>query len=71
LVHCTCGEQEGHTAHATREDALGCAREMLDVYADCVKDMLVRPFAAVSNRVTVNRGVHGNCSIDASFSNTV
>ncbi|KAG5184462.1 hypothetical protein JKP88DRAFT_314700 [Tribonema minus] len=35
--------QEGHTAHATREDALKCAREMLDMYADSVKDMLALP----------------------------
>ena len=26
--------QEGHTAHATAEEADACAREMLDLYAD-------------------------------------
>ena len=25
--------QEGHTAHASKEEALGCAKEMLDVYS--------------------------------------
>ncbi|CAM9172729.1 unnamed protein product [Phaeothamnion confervicola] len=35
--------QEGHTAHATRAEALATAREMLDVYAAAVKDMLALP----------------------------
>ena len=29
--------QEGHTAHATSEEARACAREMLDVYERCVR----------------------------------
>mmetsp|Transcript_55985 Transcript_55985/g.99381 ORF Transcript_55985/g.99381 Transcript_55985/m.99381 type:complete len:643 (+) Transcript_55985:48-1976(+) len=35
--------QEGHTAHATREEADATAREMLDVYADVCKDVLAVP----------------------------
>eukprot|EP00953_Heterococcus_sp_UTEX-ZZ885_P012348 7079-Heterococcus_DN1.PRE.2 len=31
---------EGHTAHASKDEALGCARDMLDMYADSIKDML-------------------------------
>ena len=32
--------QEGHTAHATREEAEARAKQMLDVYADFAKDVL-------------------------------
>ena len=32
--------QEGHTAHASKEDALACATEMLQVYADAARDLL-------------------------------
>ena len=35
--------QEGHTAHASHDEALGCAREMLDVYADVCARMLALP----------------------------
>ena len=35
--------QEGHTAHATREEAEKRARQMLDVYADFAKDILAIP----------------------------
>ncbi len=35
--------QEGHTAHATQEEAETEAREMLDVYADFAQDMLAIP----------------------------
>jgi len=35
--------QEGHTAHSNKEEAVGCAREMLDVYAQVVEDMLAVP----------------------------
>lgn len=35
--------QEGHTAHATKEDADGCAREMLEVYADLAENFLAVP----------------------------
>jgi len=35
--------QEGHTAHATREEAIGCAREMLDVYVETCRDYLALP----------------------------
>lgn len=35
--------QEGHTAHATREEAEERARQMLDVYADFAKDVLAIP----------------------------
>ena len=35
--------QEGHTAHATSEEADACAREMLDVYADVCSDVLAVP----------------------------
>ncbi|CAN0305898.1 unnamed protein product [Discosporangium mesarthrocarpum] len=35
--------QEGHTAHATKEEAQACAVEMLGVYAKVVRDMLAVP----------------------------
>ncbi len=35
--------QEGHTAHASKEEALETAKEMLDVYADTCRDMLALP----------------------------
>ena len=35
--------QEGHTAHATREEAEARARQMLDVYADFAKDVMAIP----------------------------
>jgi prolyl-tRNA synthetase len=35
--------QEGHTAHATRDDALATARQMLGVYSDTVAKMLALP----------------------------
>ena len=35
--------QEGHTAHATREEAEAETRRMLDVYADFVEEMLALP----------------------------
>jgi len=35
--------QEGHTAHATKEEAVETAREMLDVYADICRDVLAMP----------------------------
>ena len=35
--------QEGHTAHVTSDDALACAKEMLDVYADVCQDVLAVP----------------------------
>ena len=35
--------QEGHTAHATREEAQERTRMMLDVYARCVEDYLAIP----------------------------
>jgi len=35
--------QEGHTAHATREEAEACAKEMLDIYADVVAKLLAIP----------------------------
>eukprot|EP00600_Ochromonadales_sp_CCMP1393_P013100 CAMPEP_0175005516 /NCGR_PEP_ID=MMETSP0005-20121125/5357_1 /TAXON_ID=420556 /ORGANISM="Ochromonas sp., Strain CCMP1393" /LENGTH=626 /DNA_ID=CAMNT_0016260771 /DNA_START=231 /DNA_END=2111 /DNA_ORIENTATION=+ len=35
--------QEGHTAHATAEDAIKTARESLDLYADACKHMLAVP----------------------------
>ena len=35
--------QEGHTAHATKEEAEKRARQMLDVYADFAKDVLAIP----------------------------
>ena len=36
-------DSEGHTAHASREEALATAEEMLDVYADACRDMLAVP----------------------------
>ena len=35
--------QEGHTAHATKEEADESAREMLDAYADLCSDLLAMP----------------------------
>ncbi len=35
--------QEGHTAHATSEEAVSTAREMLDIYVSTVADMLALP----------------------------
>ena len=35
--------QEGHTAHATREEAEARAKQMLDVYADFARDVLALP----------------------------
>lgn len=35
--------QEGHTAHATREEAEARAKQMLDVYTDFAKDVLAIP----------------------------
>jgi len=35
--------QEGHTAHSTSEEALQCAKDMLDIYADVCEDMLAVP----------------------------
>ena len=35
--------QEGHTAHATREESEARAKQMLDVYADFAKDVLAIP----------------------------
>ncbi|KAH8063673.1 synthetase [Aureococcus anophagefferens] len=35
--------QEGHTAHATRDEALATAEEMLDVYAEVVEHFLAVP----------------------------
>jgi len=35
--------QEGHTAHATREEAEDFSRQMLEVYADCVENVLAVP----------------------------
>lgn len=38
--------QEGHTAHATREEALAEARQMLQVYVDFARDCLAIPVIA-------------------------
>lgn len=35
--------QEGHTAHSTSEEAIEEARTMLDVYADCCRELLAIP----------------------------
>lgn len=35
--------QEGHTAHATREEAVERAKQMLDVYADFAKEVMAIP----------------------------
>jgi len=35
--------QEGHTAHASEQEALACAEQMLDVYADVCHDLLAMP----------------------------
>jgi len=35
--------QEGHTAHTTKEGALGTAKEMLNIYADVVEGILAVP----------------------------
>ncbi len=35
--------QEGHTAHATREEAVAEAEQMLDIYADFAEDFMAMP----------------------------
>ena len=35
--------QEGHTAHATREEAADMVLKMLDSYADCYEKLLAVP----------------------------
>lgn len=35
--------QEGHTAHATREEAVARARQMLDLYVECMENVLAIP----------------------------
>jgi len=35
--------QEGHTAHATQAEAVAEARQMLDIYADFVRDFMAMP----------------------------
>lgn len=35
--------QEGHTAHASREEAVGYARDQLDLYGNVCRDMLALP----------------------------
>lgn len=35
--------QEGHTAHATRDEAEACAKEMVQVYADIARNYLAMP----------------------------
>jgi prolyl-tRNA synthetase len=35
--------QEGHTAHATREEAEACSKEMVEVYADIARNYLAMP----------------------------
>lgn len=35
--------QEGHTVHATKEEALAETRQMLEVYRDCVENVLAMP----------------------------
>ena len=44
--------QEGHTAHATREEAEERARQMLDVYADFARDVLAIPVVRGVKRET-------------------
>ena len=49
--------QEGHTAHATREEAEARAKQMLDVYADFAKDVLAIPM--VKGVKSANEGFAG------------
>ena len=42
--------QEGHTAHATKEEAEARAKQMLDVYADFAKDILAIPVVLAASR---------------------
>lgn len=35
--------QEGHTAHATRAEAVARARQMLDLYVECIENVLAIP----------------------------
>jgi prolyl-tRNA synthetase len=43
--------QEGHTAHATKEEAVETAREMLDAYADLCSELLAVPVVKVRPRL--------------------
>ncbi len=49
--------QEGHTAHATREEALAEARTMLDVYASFAEDWMALP--VIKGLKTVNERFAG------------
>lgn len=49
--------QEGHTAHATAEEALQEARQMLDIYADFVQNYLAIP--VIKGRKTPNERFAG------------
>ena len=42
--------QEGHTAHATKEEAEARAKQMLDVYADFARDVMAVPVIRGVNR---------------------
>jgi len=50
--------QEGHTAHATSEDAIGTARNMLEIYADVCKVIMAQ--SPCFDHVTVSRFYHLN-----------
>jgi len=49
--------QEGHTAHATQEEAIAEANQMLDVYADFAQDILAIP--VIKGRKTANERFAG------------
>ncbi|MFU8768423.1 MAG: proline--tRNA ligase [Desulfotignum sp.] len=49
--------QEGHTAHATREEAVERTLQMLDLYADFVQDRLAMP--VIKGRKTVSERFPG------------
>ena len=52
--------QEGHTAHATKEEAVATAREMLDVYADVCSELLAVPVVKVRAKLSACI-VHSRC----------
>lgn len=49
------GLQEGHTAHATSDEALECSHEMLNIYADAARDLLGVCHQAESELLLVKR----------------
>ena len=54
--------QEGHTAHATKDEADAMAREMLDAYSDMCAELLAVPVVKVSTHAPLH--LHHACRGD-------